>query len=227
MIKIAPSILSADLVHLQKQIEIVEQGGADYIHVDVMDGQYVPNITFGPVILSTLKRITSLPLDVHLMIRDPDSHIELFAKAGAAIITIHPEATAHIHRTLQHIRAQGCQAGVSLNPGTDICVLRPIYDMVDLVLIMTVNPGFPAQTLIPSTLEKIRSVAEDKRNRADRFIIEVDGGINTTTIPRVIKAGAEMLVIGDAILGQKNIANALRKVKLAAERAGHERDAAP
>jgi ribulose-phosphate 3-epimerase len=224
MIKIAPSILSADLLQLQKQIQILEKGGADYIHVDVMDGQYVPNITFGPMIVSTLKRITALPLDVHLMVREPDPHIESFAQAGASIITVHPDATTHIHRTLTHIHDHGCQAGISLNPGADISLLRPLYDLLDLVLIMTVNPGFPAQMLIPSTLDKVRQVAEIKRNNNHTFIIEVDGGINGHTIPPVIKAGADMLVIGAAILGQSNVANALQNIRQIVAEAVHDID---
>jgi ribulose-phosphate 3-epimerase len=223
MIKIAPSILSADLLRLQTQIETVEKCGADYIHVDVMDGQYVPNITFGPVIVSALKRITSVPLDVHLMIKNPDMYIEPFASAGADIITVHPDASIHIHRTLMHIHEHGCKAGIALNPGTDHCVLRPVYDLLDLVLVMTVNPGFPAQTLIPATVEKVRKVSAEKATRKQNFIIEVDGGINETTIPGVIDAGADMLVIGEAIMGQENIADAFSAMRQAAERAEHGR----
>jgi ribulose-phosphate 3-epimerase len=219
MIKIAPSILSADLLQLQQQVETVEQCGADYIHVDVMDGRYVPNITFGPVIVRELKRITSLPLDVHLMIKNPEEQINKFAEAGADIITVHPDSTIHIHRTLMHIREQGCKAGISLNPGTDISVVQPLYDMLDLLLIMTVNPGFPAQKLIPSTVEKIKAVAEEKKVQQYGYIIEVDGGINETTIPTVVEAGAEMLVLGDAIMGQENIAEAFALIRQTAERA--------
>jgi ribulose-phosphate 3-epimerase len=221
MIKIAPSILSADLLKLQKQIETVEKCGADYIHVDVMDGQYVPNLTFGSVVVSALKRITSLPLDVHLMIKNPDTHIEQFATAGADIITVHPDASIHIHRTLMHIHDHGCKAGIALNPGTDISVLRPVYDLLDLVLVMTVNPGFPAQTLISSTLEKVRDMAVEKAARKKNIIIEVDGGINETTIPKVVNAGADMLVIGYAIMGQKNIAEAFTKIRQTVDKAEH------
>ena len=222
MIKIAPSILSADLIQIEKQIKTVERCGVDYIHVDVMDGQYVPNITFGPVIVEALKRITRLPLNVHLMIKNPDAQIEKFARAGADSLTVHPDATIHIHRTLMHIREHGCLAGLALNPGADISLLRPLKDLLDLVLVMTVNPGFPAQELIPSTIEKIKTLAREKKAGKHRYIIEVDGGINETTIPDVVKAGAQLLVVGHAILGHKDIGRACGKIRKIAEEAASE-----
>ena len=217
MIKIASSILSADLLQLEKQIKTVEQCGVDYIHVDVMDGQYVPNITFGPVVVKILKRITKLPLDVHLMIKNPDDQIENFARAGANIITVHPDSTIHIHRTLMLIHENGCQAGISLNPGADISLLHPLEDLLDLVLIMTVNPGYPAQKLIPSTIEKIKALAQEKKSRGYDYLIEVDGGINELTIPKIVKAGAELLVVGSAILGQPDINKACKTIRQVAE----------
>lgn len=212
-IKIAPSILSADLLKLEEQIQAVEQNGADYIHVDVMDGHFVPNITFGPVIVSTLKRITSLPLDVHLMILNADMYISQFAEAGADLITVHQEANSHLHRSLQLIHDQGAQAGVSINPATGLSAIEPILPEVDLVLLMTVNPGFGGQSFISHVTEKIKKLAEYKVDRNARFLIEVDGGINTETIPAVIDAGAEVLVAGNAIFAQEDPGRACHQLK--------------
>ena len=211
-IKIAPSILSADLLNLENQILAVEKAGADFIHVDVMDGQFVPNITFGPVIVSTLKKITNLPLDVHLMILNAENFISRFAQAGAEIITIHQEASPHIHRTIQMIKDEGKKAGVSLNPGSSLNTILPVLPIIDLVLLMTVNPGFGAQSFIPLVLEKIEYLAEIKKKNRYGFLVEVDGGINSETVPKVVTAGAEVLVAGNAVFAQEDPEKACRQL---------------
>ncbi len=212
-VKMAPSVLSADLLKLKEQIESVEKNGADMIHLDIMDGNYVPNITFGPVIVSTVKRITQLPLDVHLMIMNADNFISDFANAGASYITVHQEACTHLHRTIHLIKENGLKAGVSLNPATDLSTIEPMLPDFDLVLLMTVNPGFGGQSFISLVLDKIKKLAEIKRKNGYDFEIEVDGGINTDTVSRVVKAGAEVLVAGDAIFGQKDPGKACSTLK--------------
>ncbi len=209
--KLAPSILSADLLKLEEQIKIVESNGADFIHVDVMDGHFVPNITFGPVIVKTLKKITRLPLDVHLMIENADRYVEEFAKAGASYITVHQEALYHLHRALQQIRDAGAKPGISLNPATDISSVLPVLGEVDMILLMTVNPGFGGQKFLPFVLDKIKALAEIKQEMAYDFMIEVDGGIDSEIAGQVLDAGAEILVAGNAIFGQPDIAGACRK----------------
>lgn len=216
-IYIAPSILSADLINMKQQIQIVEENGADFIHVDIMDGHFVPNITFGPMIVEALRRITNLPLDVHLMISDPDKYIDQFAAAGASNITVHPELNAHLHRTIQNIKDNRCTAGIALNPATPISFVSDILCEVDLLLAMTVNPGFGGQTFLEIVLQKIKQLARIKRDNKCKFLIEVDGGINVDTIAAVVPAGAEVLVAGDAIFGQKDIAVACRKLREVAE----------
>ena len=213
LIKIAPSVLSADLLKLKEQIKSVEQNDADLIHLDIMDGHFVPNITFGPVIVSTLDRLTELPLDVHLMIMNVDNYIPKFAKAGADYITVHQEATPHLHRTIQFIKEHRIKAGVALNPATDISTIEPVLQDLDLVLLMTVNPGFGGQTFISSVLDKIVKLAELKRKNRYHFEIEVDGGINITTAPDVVNAGAEILVAGIAIFGNEDPGKACRQLK--------------
>ncbi len=210
---IAPSILSADLLKLEEQIKAVEERGADYIHVDIMDGHFVPNITFGPVIVSTLKRITDLPLDVHLMIYNVDQYIPQFAKAGADIITIHQEAGPHLHRSLQLIKSMNVKAGVSLNPATDNSSISAVLNEVDLVLLMTVNPGFGGQSYISTVTEKLERLSATKKDKNYSFLIEVDGGIKAETIPEVVKAGAEVLVAGNAIFAQSDPGIACEKLK--------------
>jgi len=210
--KLAPSILSADLLKLEEQIRIVEANGADFIHIDVMDGHFVPNITFGPVMVKILKRITDLPLDVHLMIENADRFVEEFAQAGAGYITVHQEALKHLHRTLQQIREAGAKPGISLNPATDISTLLPVLGEVDMVLLMTVNPGFGGQDFLPFVLDKIKALAEIKAELEYDFMIEVDGGIEPGTAKKVLAAGAEVLVAGNAIFGQSDIAGACRKL---------------
>jgi ribulose-phosphate 3-epimerase len=212
-IKIAPSVLSADLLKLEKQIKSVEKNEADLIHLDIMDGQFVPNITFGPVIVSTLERITDLPLDVHLMIMNADNYIPKFAEAGADYITVHQEAVPHLHRSIHFIKEHGVKAGVALNPATGLSTIEPILPDLDLVLLMTVNPGFGGQTFISFVLDKISMLAELKRKYGYNFEIEVDGGINSDTVPRVVKAGAEVLVAGIAIFGNEDPGKACRHLK--------------
>jgi ribulose-phosphate 3-epimerase len=214
---LAPSILSADLLFLQEQIQLVEKNGADFIHVDIMDGHFVPNITFGPVIVSVLKRITKLPLDVHLMISEPDKYTEQFATAGANYLTVHAENNIHLHRTIQNIKEYGVKVGLALNPATPLYPIEPILGEVDLVLAMTVNPGFGGQKFIDLVLNKVSALVEIKKKNNFRFLIEVDGGINNQTAPIVVKAGAEVLVAGDAVFGQNDIAGSCRMLKKAAE----------
>ena len=210
---IAPSILSADLLRLEEQIKSVEDRGADFIHVDIMDGHFVPNITFGPVIVSVLKRITDLPLDVHLMIYNVDQYIPEFAKAGADFLTIHQEAGPHLHRSLQLIKELGVKAGVSLNPATDLSTISGVLGDVDLVLLMTVNPGFGGQKYIPAATEKIKNLASIKKDKNYPFLIEVDGGINPQTTKEVVTAGAEVLVAGNAIFAEEDPGFACENLK--------------
>ena len=217
MIKIAPSILSADFARLGEQVREAEAAGADYIHVDVMDGHYVPNITMGPLVVEALRRVTALPLDVHLMITEPDRYIAAFAEAGADIITVHCEAATHLHRTVQAIKKLGKRAGVSLNPATPVWMLEEILDYVDLVLVMTVNPGFGGQEFIPSTVRKLEKLRGILRQRGLSPEVEVDGGINARTAPLVVRAGANVLVAGAAVFeAPEGIGEAIRRIRQAA-----------
>jgi ribulose-phosphate 3-epimerase len=213
IIKLAPSILSADLLKLEQQVMTVIRNGADFLHVDIMDGHFVPNITFGPVIVSTLKRICKLPLDVHLMISDPDRYIPAFAAAGANILSVHQELNPHLHSTIQRIKHYKIKAGVVLNPATDLNTILPMLGKLDLVLLMTVNPGFGGQKFIKEVLPKIKALAEIKRKNHYQFLIEVDGGIENHTLPAVVKAGAEVLVAGSAIFKQDDPGRACKKMK--------------
>ncbi|MDG4655890.1 ribulose-phosphate 3-epimerase [Ectobacillus antri] len=214
MIKIAPSILSADFAKLGEEVRDVERGGADYIHVDVMDGHFVPNITIGPLIVEAIRPVTKLPLDVHLMIENPDAYIEIFAKAGADIITVHVEACPHLHRTLQLIKSYGVKAGVVLNPHTPVSMIEHIIDEVDMVLLMTVNPGFGGQTFITSVLPKIKQVADMVKERGLNVEIEVDGGVNTETAKLCVEAGANVLVAGSAVYNKTDRAEAIRSLRV-------------
>lgn len=204
MIKIAPSILSADFSILGEEIKKIEKSGADMVHIDVMDGHFVPNITIGPLVVSAVRPLTKLPLDVHLMISNPDNYLESFKEAGADIITVHAEATHHLDRTVSRIRQMGIKAGVSLNPSTHESVLEYVIDKLDMVLIMTVNPGFGGQTFIEGMLEKISRLKEMIQRRRLSVEIEVDGGINDNTVSRVSKAGADIFVTGSAFFGSND-----------------------
>jgi ribulose-phosphate 3-epimerase len=205
MIKIAPSLLAADFSNLQKQIAEVEQGGADWLHLDVMDGHYVPNITFGAPIISVIRKCTKLPLDVHLMIEEPEKYIESFKLAGADIITVHQETCSHLYRTIQVIKEGGCKAGVTINPSTPVEFLEEIIKEVDLVLIMTVEPGFGGQKFIKNTINKIQAakIMIDKTER--NIFLEVDGGIDLKTAPYVVNAGANVLVAGTSVFKSDSI----------------------
>lgn len=213
MIKIAPSILSADFSKLGEEVREVEQAGADYIHIDVMDGHFVPNITLGPNIVRALRPVTELPLDVHLMISDPDRYIADFAEAGADIITVHAEACTHLHRTVQLIRSHGVKAGVVLNPHTPHEVLDYVIDDLDMVLLMTVNPGFGGQSFIREVVPKISKVCALIRERGLSTEIEVDGGITADTIAECAKAGANVFVAGSAIYNKDDRSAAIAAIR--------------
>jgi ribulose-phosphate 3-epimerase len=206
MIKIAPSILSADFSRLAEEVQAVDRAGADYIHVDVMDGHFVPNITIGPLVVDALRKVTDKPLDVHLMIENPDLYIADFAKAGADIITVHQEAVPHLHRTVQLIKSLGKQAGVSLNPATPVETLDVILDQLDLVLVMSVNPGFGGQAFISSALDKIRTLRQRITQRGLATELQVDGGIKVDNIREVVAAGADVLVAGSAVFNANDYA---------------------
>ena len=218
MIELAPSILSADFAHLADNVQAVAEGGATVLHVDVMDGHFVPNITIGPPVVASLRKATTLPLDVHLMIENPDEYIPAFMDAGADWISVHQEACIHLHRTLDHIRSHGAQAGVVINPATPVQLLEEVLDMVDHVLVMSVNPGFGGQKFIPSTLDKVRKLVNMRQARRANFRIEMDGGIAPDTITGAVRAGVEILVAGNAVFGKGNPReNAQQLLKLATE----------
>jgi len=212
-IQIAPSILSADFARLAEEVRSVEMAGADVIHVDVMDGHFVPNITIGPMVVKALRSVTKLPLDVHLMIEFPDRYIEAFAQAGASWLTVHVEACSHIHRTINAIKALGVKAGAVLNPATSPSTLEYILADLDLVLVMSVNPGFGGQHFIPSSLDKIRHLRKLLASLDHYVPIEVDGGVNSQTIEAVVSAGADICVAGSAIFGSRDYAATIKKLK--------------
>lgn len=213
MIKIAPSILSADFARLGDEIKAIEQAGADYVHVDVMDGHFVPNITIGPLVVAAVRPVTSLPLDVHLMIEHPADYVSAFAKAGADIIVVHAEADRHLHRTVQLIKSLGKKAGVSLNPATSLTALDMILPDLDLVLLMTVNPGFGGQSFIDSCIDKIAAL----RQRIDQLglpiELEVDGGVKVDNIDEIAAAGADVFVAGSAVFGTNDYAATISQLK--------------
>jgi ribulose-phosphate 3-epimerase len=201
LIELAPSILSADFARLGQEVRAAASGGAHVIHVDVMDGHFVPNLTIGPPVVKSLRKVTSLPLDCHLMIENPDEFIPVFADAGVNWISVHQEACRHLNRTLHLIKSHGCLAGVVINPATPVETLSEVLDIVDYVLVMSVNPGFGAQKFIPSTMHKMRRLAEIRRQRGLDYRIEVDGGVGLDTVADVVRAGAEILVAGNAVFG--------------------------
>lgn len=210
---IAPSILSADFAQLGAEIRAVEAAGADWIHVDVMDGHFVPNITMGPLVVEALRRTTSLPLDVHLMIEHPDRFVEAFAAAGADYITVQVETTAHLHRTIHLIKALGVKAGAVLNPSTPLSSLDWILADLDLVLIMSVNPGFGGQEFIPNALDKIERLRKMIDGQQYKALIQIDGGVNSQTAGDVIRAGADVLVAGSAIFGSADYRASIQQLK--------------
>ncbi len=213
-VKLAPSILSADFARLGEQVAEATKAGADYIHIDVMDGHFVPNITVGALVVAAVRPVTKLPLDVHLMIEAPEHHINQFADAGADIITVHIEACQHIHRVVQMIKELRVKAGVALNPGTPIDTLEEILPLIDLVLVMTVNPGWGGQTFIEGVLDKIVRLRAELDRKGLTAELEVDGGINATVAPRVVKAGARVLVAGAAVFSSgQTVAEALGKIR--------------
>ena len=201
---IAPSILSADFTKLGEELTAVEEAGADWIHIDVMDGQFVPEITYGPIIVKAAKRATPVPLDVHLMIQNPDQMIPAFIEAGADLISVHAEACLHLNRTIQLIKASGIRAGVALNPVTPICSLEWVLEDIDFVLIMSVNPGYGGQKFIPNALDKIRTLKKEIKKKNLPTLIQIDGGVNKDTIADIASAGTDAFVAGSAIFGSKD-----------------------
>ena len=202
MIELAPSILSADFARLGEQVRAASEGGASVIHVDIMDGHFVPNLTIGPPVVKSLRRVTELPLDCHLMIENPDEYIPAFAEAGANWISVHQEACRHLNRSLHLVKSHDCLAGVVINPATPVDTLCEVLDIVDYVLVMSVNPGFGAQKFIPSTVHKMRRLADLRAERGLNYRIEVDGGVALDTVVDVVRAGAEILVAGNAVFGK-------------------------
>jgi len=213
MVKIAPSILSADFSRLGEDVAAAEKAGADLIHVDVMDGHFVPNITIGPLVVKPLKKITTLPLDVHLMISNPDQYIKEFADSGADIITVHQEATVHLHRTIQNIKECGVKAAVSLNPATPVSTIELVLPYLDMVLIMSVNPGFGGQKFIPEALAKIKQLKTMIDERGLQTEIEVDGGVTVNNVAGVNRAGADIVVMGSAFYNSENYAETVKAVR--------------
>ncbi|ABO50243.1 ribulose-5-phosphate 3-epimerase [Desulforamulus reducens MI-1] len=216
MIKIAPSILSADFANLAQSVQVVEQAGAEYLHIDVMDGHFVPNITIGPLIVKALRPNSNMVFDVHLMINNPDAYVPEFIKAGADLVCVHAEACPHLHRSLSQIKELGAKVGVALNPHTPLNVIEYVLPMLDLVLLMTVNPGFGGQKFIPEVLPKIKMLSNMIQERGLATEIEIDGGINTETAPLVAQAGANVLVAGSAIFGATNPAQAVADIRKSA-----------
>ena len=210
---IAPSILSADFSNLAQQIRLAEMGGADWIHCDVMDGHFVPNITIGPLIVKAVKKSTRLPIDVHLMIEKPDNFLEAFAKAGADRISVHVEEVVHLNRSINHIKELGCKAGVVINPATTVSSIFDVAEYIDLLLIMTVNPGFGGQKFISNSFRRIKEAVDIRSKLKADFLIEIDGGINSETIVAAKKAGADVFVVGSSIFHSDNITAATTELK--------------
>jgi len=215
-VRIAPSILSADFARLADAIAHIEAGGADLVHVDVMDGHFVPNITIGPPVVAALKRVTKLPLDVHLMITDPDRYLEAFVQAGASMLTVHAEVLPHLHRTLTQIRSLGVKAGVAINPSTPVSAISDVTAQMDHLLVMSVNPGFGGQTFIPHSLAKITAARELLAANGSQAVIEVDGGVDRENAASIVRAGASILVAGASIFGTGDATEATRALRRAA-----------
>ena len=213
MLKLAPSILSADFSALAADVKKIEEGGADYIHVDVMNGHFVPNISFGAAVMKSLNGKTSLPYDVHLMIENPDQYIGDFVTEQTEFITVHQEACVHLHRTIQNIKSKGVKAGVSINPATPVSTLECVLEDLDLVLIMSVNPGFGGQKFIPQTLQKVKELAAIKKERGLDFAIEIDGGVTLANAKEVMDAGVEIAVAGSAVFGAEDVIQRVRDFK--------------
>ena len=210
---IAPSMLSADFNNLAQSIRMVEEAGADYLHIDIMDGDFVPNISFGPMLYQGLRGQSKLVFDVHMMVTNPERYVDQVVKAGADVVTVHMEATPHIHRALQLIKAAGAKAGVVINPGTSVAAIEAVLGQVDQVLVMTVNPGFGGQAFIPATLDKVRQLADLRQKQGYDYLIEVDGGVNDKTAADCLAAGADILVAGSYVFGHSDPAQAIQTLK--------------
>jgi len=210
---LAPSILAADFTNLEQQIKLVEKGGADWLHCDIMDGHFVPNISFGPLVVAAAKRVTELPVDVHLMIENPDDYLDAFINAGADYISIHVEEVVHLNRTVQRIKELGAKVGVVINPATPVASVKDIAEYIDLLLIMTVNPGFGGQSFIPNSLNRIGEAVNLRKELGAEYLIEIDGGVSATTAKSALQAGVDVFVAGSSIFNADDIAAAAKEIK--------------